>query len=179
MSCSTVTVVRPRVWIGCLACYNEGRLVGEWVDAADAGDLTPDDLHGVPTTHEELWVFDLEGFPRGTGEMSPTASVPWGELFEEVGEAQWPALLAWVESGCYMADADGLPCVSDFEDAYQGEWDSFDDYAVQLAEDIGLTDGWPEDTQRYFNWDSWTRDLAFDYAVADASDGGVFVFRSC
>lgn len=105
MSCSTVSATRPRVWIGCLSCYNEGRLVGEWVDATNAGDLTPNDLHGIPTTHEELWVFDLEGFPSGTGEMSPTAAAPWGELYEEVGETQWPALLAWVDSGCYVADS--------------------------------------------------------------------------
>lgn len=50
-------------------------------------------------------MFDLEGFPRGTGEMSPTTAVPWGEMFEEVGETEWSALLAWVETGCYVADA--------------------------------------------------------------------------
>jgi antirestriction protein len=26
----------PQVWIACLACYNEGRLHGEWIDATDA-----------------------------------------------------------------------------------------------------------------------------------------------
>ena len=31
--------------------------------------------------------------------MSPTTAVQWGELFDEVGEVQWPALLAWVETG--------------------------------------------------------------------------------
>ena len=175
----TQTTVRPSVWIGCRACYNTGVLNGRWFPAEDADEVTPDDLHQNPTDHEELWVFDLEGFPRGTGEMSPTASVPWGELFEQLGEHQWDALLSWVETGCYVADSNDLPCASDFEDAYQGEWNSFDDYAAQLAEDIGLTDGWPEEAQRYFNWDSWTRDLAFDYTVADAPDGGVFVFRSC
>lgn len=179
MSCSTVTVVRPRAWIGCLPCYNEGRLVGEWVDAAEAGDLTPADLHGTPTTHEELWVFDLEGFPQGIGEMSPSAAVPWGELFDEVGEVQWPGLLAWVESGCYVAEGTGdRPSLPDFEEAYQGEGDSFADYAAQLAEDIGLTDGWPEEAQRYFDWEAWTRDLKFDYTIAAAPDGGVFIFRS-
>lgn len=177
MTLSTCSTVRPSVWIGCLACYNEGRLVGEWVDAEDAGGITPADLHGTSTAHEEMRVFDLEGFPRGTGEMLPAAAVPWGELFDEVGETRWPALLAWVETGCYVADSDDLPCASDFEDAYQGEWDSFADYAAQLAEDIGLTDGWPEEAQRYFDWEAWTRDLKFDYTIAAAPDGGVFIFR--
>ena len=30
--------VMPRVWIGCLACYNEGNLVGDWFDADVADD---------------------------------------------------------------------------------------------------------------------------------------------
>lgn len=90
--------------------------------------------------------------------MSPSAASAWGELCEELGETLWPVLRAW-ETGCYVEDSDDLPCISDFEDAYQGEWDSFTDYAAQLAEDIGLTDGWPEEAQRYFDREAWTRDL--------------------
>ncbi|WP_321779722.1 antirestriction protein ArdA [Schaalia cardiffensis] len=178
MSCSTVTIASPRVWVGCLSCYNEGRLVGEWVDAEGAGDLTSDDLHGTPTTHEELWVFDLEGFPRGIGEMSPSAAVPWGDLFEEVGEAQWPALLAWVETGCYVADSDDLPCASDFEDRFCGCWDSESDYASHLAEELGIWDEVPAHLHSYFNLDAWWGDERHDYTIADAPDGGIYVFRS-
>ena len=175
---TTQTTVRPSVWIGCLACYNEGILNGSWFPAEEAGEVTPEDLHLGPTAHDELWIFDHEGFPTGTSEMSPTAAVQWGELFDEVGEVQWPALLAWVETGCYIAGGDNLPSASDFEERYCGCWDSFEDYATQLAEDIGLIDGWPEEAQRYFNWEAWTRDLKFDYTVADAPDGGVFIYRS-
>lgn len=39
-------------------------------------------------------------------------------------------------------------------------------------------DGWPEEAQRYFNWEAWTRDLKFEYTVADAPDGGFFIYRS-
>ena len=175
---TTLTTVRPSVWIGCLACYNEGILNGRWFPAEDADEATPDDLHQNPTHHDELWVFDHEGFPVGTGEMSPTTAVQWGELFDEVGEVQWSALLAWVETGYYIAAGDNLPSASDFEERYCGCWESFADYATQLAEDIGLIDGWPEEAQRYFNWAAWIHDLKFDYTVADAVDSGVFVFRT-
>ena len=174
----TQTTVRPSVWIGCLSCYSEGILNGRWILAEDACEVTPEDLHLGPTDHEELWIFDHEGFPCGTGEMSPDTAQLWGEVFDEVGEEQWPALLAWVETGCYIACGDTLPSSSDFEERYCGCWDSFEDYATQLAEDIGLIDGWPEEAQRYFNWEAWTRDLKFDYTVADAPDGGVFIYRS-
>ena len=82
---TTQTTVRPSVWIGCLACYNTGVLNGRWYPAEDADEVTPEDLHLGLTAHDELWIFDHEGFPTGTSEMSPTAAVQWGELFDEVG----------------------------------------------------------------------------------------------
>ncbi|MGV9189039.1 antirestriction protein ArdA [Arcanobacterium canis] len=179
----TAPKVQPAVWLGCLSCYNSGRLIGRWFPCDGIEDVTLADVHGgaehVFSGCEEVWCMDSELLPAGTGEMCQARAAQWGEVYAQVGKARWSALLAWVETGCYVADADRLPCVSDFEDAYQGEWDTFDDYATQLAEDIGLTDGWPEEAERYFNWEAWTRDLRFDYTVADAPDGGVFVFRSC
>ena len=73
----TQTTVRPSVWIGCLPCYNQGLLNGKWFPAEEAGEVTPDDLHQGPTYHDELWCFDHEGFPRGTGEMSPDTAQLW------------------------------------------------------------------------------------------------------
>lgn len=178
MTCSPVVVVRPRVWIGCLACYNAGRLVGEWFDAEAADEVTPEGLHDHPTSHEELWVFDLEGFPRGAGEMSPSAAALWGELCEEVGEMQWDALLAWVETGCYVTDSDDLPCASDFEERFCGCWNSERDYSAHLADEMGLWDEVPEHLHSYFDLDAWRRDERLDYAVADAPGGGVFIFHS-
>ena len=55
MSCSTVTVARPRVWVGCLACYNEGRLVGEWVDIA-ASNLDIADFRARWLVMEDIWI---------------------------------------------------------------------------------------------------------------------------
>ena len=38
------TTTEPAVWIGCLACYNAGRLTGDWYQAteADQGDCRTD-----------------------------------------------------------------------------------------------------------------------------------------
>lgn len=75
MFTSTITVTAPRVWPACLNCYNNGRLVGQWL-----------------------------------------------------------VVCVWVSTGCYTAEGAGdIPSLSDFEDAYQGQWDSFRDYAEQLA----------------------------------------------
>ena len=179
---SSATDTTPRAWIGCLACYNEGRLVGDWFDAATADEVTLADVHDAHSRadlHGELWVFDHENIPV-RGELDPLAAAEWGRVYTEVGPEHWPALCAWVESGDYVAEGtglDALPSISDFEERYQGHWDDFREYAEQLADDIGLLADVPEEIARYFDWQAWTRDLAFDYSVHDDSEGGVFVFR--
>lgn len=179
---------RPRAWIGSLAAYNGAhdgvaRLIGDWYDATDAVDVTVADLHagtGVPfTDDDELYVLDLDGEWPVHREMDPAEAARWGEIYEEVIATMWPALCAWVRSGSYVAEGDtDYPVLSDFEEAYCGEWDSFDEYARDLAESTDMLKGVPEEVERYFDWEAWTRDLAYDYSVEDAPDGGgVFIFR--
>ncbi|WP_404465275.1 antirestriction protein ArdA [Micrococcus antarcticus] len=171
----------PRVWIGCLACYNAGRLVGHWCDAAGADAVTLADVHrsagGARRDCEELWVMDHERLPVRE-EMDPTTAARWGALHEEVGEDRWDGFCAWVRSGAYEEDGDGLPAAGAFEDAYEGCWPSFEDYAYRLADDVGLQHGWSEEARTYFSWERWVRDLAFDYVVEDAAGGDVHVFRN-
>lgn len=178
---SSSTDTTPRVWIGCLACYNEGRLVGDWFDAVTADEVTTYDVHGAHSradSHDELWCFDHENIPV-RGELDTLTAAAWGRCLAEVDEHQRPALIAWVESGDYVAEGNtDLPSISDFEERYQGEWESFDDYAQQFADDIGLLADVPEEIARYFDWQAWTRDLAMDYSTYDNPEGGVFVFRS-
>lgn len=176
----------PSIWLGCLHCYNSGRLVGHWFSAVGADEVTLADVHQgsrVDYTREgceEIWGLDTDNIPVDR-EMGAREAAQWGEIHEEVGETQWPAICAWVRGGSYIAQGDSdLPVVSDFEEAFAGEWDSFRDYAFELAEDLAMFDGLDEDhvAVRYFGWDSWIRDLAMDYTVAPTGHGGVYVFRS-
>ena len=169
------TDTTPRAWIGCLACYNDGRLVGDWFDAESADEVTADDIHGAHSradSHDELWCFDHENIPV-QGELDPSEAAEWGRVYTEVGPEHWPALCAWVES----EGTGDLPSISDFDERYQGHWESFEDYAVELADNIGLLADVPEEIARYFDWSAWTRDLAFDYSTHDNPEGGVFVFQ--
>jgi antirestriction protein len=173
--------ITPRVWIGSLRKYNEGYLVGHWFDALGADEVTPSDVFRgsgfTPTNDEELWVFDHENIPV-PGEMSPHDAAQWGRVFDECEEHLRDALHAWVASGDYIAEGTSdLPVLSDFQDRYCGCWESFDDYARELADDTGMFSGIPEEIARHFDWASWTRELAWDYTTCEA-DGGVHIFRS-
>ena len=177
------TDMTPRAWIGCLHHHSSGYLVGDWFDAATADEVTLADVHegsGLGYAEcEELWCFDYENIPV-RGELDPLAAAEWGRVYTEVGPEYWPALCAWVESGDYVAEGtglDALPSISDFEERYCGKWESFDDYARQVADYIGLLAGEPEEITRYFDWSAWTRDLEHDYTVVRADAIGVFVFR--
>ena len=148
------------------------------MSAVDAAAISPEDIHGRPTAHEELWCLDTDGLPISR-EMSPHEATEWGELLSDVDDWQREALAAWVASGDYVAQGHGdLPSLPDFEEHYAGEWPSFRDYAENFADEIGLLNGVPNALSTYFDWPAWTRDLAYDFVMVPSGTGGVYVFRS-
>lgn len=177
------TDIEPRAWIGCLACYNAGDLIGDWYAAAEAADVTVAGLHagsGIDTIArgcEELWVFDHENIPE-RGEMDPARAAAWGARIDAVDTWRRGAFLAWVRTGMHVVDADGLPVISDFEERYCGEWTSFREYADNLVDELGILDGASEGARMYFDYDAYADDLIHDYTTATCEDGGIFVFRN-
>jgi antirestriction protein len=170
---TTTTTDAMRVWVGCLACYNDGRLVGEWVDAVDADTFTPCER----PDHEEWWCLDHEGLPID-GECSPMYAAALADLLSATGEPTRSALMAWIREGNYSTDVEGLPVLSDFDDAYCGEYDSPRDYAQTYAEECGLVPEeyvWPTSC---IDWEQATRELMMDHYTAPAPGSGVYVFRT-
>lgn len=168
----------PAVWIGCLECYNSGRLVGDWYRAADAAGVTTRALHGrpiAPETHEELWVMDTEGIPV-RGEMSPAAATEWAEVLAEVPEWQRQAFDSWILDRDWITDPE-TSLVKEFEEAYAGEWNSFREYADEYVSSTGLLDHVPDEFKAYFDLDAYARDLEQSYNVIDGPEFTVFVFH--
>jgi antirestriction protein len=160
-----MTRTEPQAWVGCLACYNEGRLTGEWVDGVDAADYVPCERPG----HEEWWVMDHEGY--GTlidGECSPQEATDKAEMLAEIDEGNASAFLAYVDVvGEHYATVEG------FKDAYAGEYDSPGDCAFQYAEDLGKDfHAWP---QSCIDWERAAEELGMSFARS--GEGTVFAFR--
>lgn len=170
---------QPRAWVGCLACYNAGRLVGSWYDADEAEEdiaqIHQDGGYLGFCDGEEPWCFDTENLPGG--EMDPLTAQRWGELYNDLDDGSaWPALLAYLDNN--HADINNLPDLEEFTDAYQGVWPEFSDYAHEHLTDIGFHDNWPEEAITYFDWDSYAKDLEQDYCVIDAPGGNIFIFNA-
>lgn len=191
-----------RVWIGCLACYNEGRLIGHWFDADEASEVTVGQVHkaggyrpfdtGLRTpdaarwspegvepddlsNHEELWCFDHDEFGGLLdGECSPSEATRIAELVSDLDDIEREALAAYRQHEGDSLDSDAI---ERFRDAFAGGHDSERDFAEELADDLGALNpdaGWPA---RYIDWDAAARDLFIDsFWSADRSGGGVFVF---
>lgn len=163
-----------RVWVGCLACYNDGGLVGQWYDAADAAEVTPQQLHmaqGIGMTdnsyvigqelygpHEELWCFDIEAPHESLArEMSPMEAT---RLFEQIEAAKdalyncpWQAFVAFAANVGEELTED---TASDAEDRYRGEFDTFRDYADEWADEMLGVPSTPCDGRV---WDDAMREL--------------------
>lgn len=181
----------PRAWIACLACYNAGRLVGDWFEGTDlptevggddgfdarmGADLPADHSAGVlDGMHEELWVLDHEGYgPLLRGECSPTEAQRLAELLEGVDDPD--ALGAFVDHYGKVPDTEAL--LEAFEEAYAGEWDSERAYAEELVDDLGMLRDVSEDLARYFDYEAYARDLFMgDVYSSPAPGGGIYVFR--
>jgi antirestriction protein len=181
MTAPTDTTETPRVWVGCLACYNDGTLRGEWVDATEAGDFVP--CHG--RDHEEWWCFDHEGFGGLlAGECSPMEAQRVAELIERL-DAWQPvaALAAWCDH--VGLSGSGWPDLEQFSDEFAGEWNTLADYAEELFEDTApsrevadMLGSWPFNC---IDWERAARELDFggDVWTAEAPGGALYVFRAC
>jgi antirestriction protein len=176
----------PRVWIGSLADYNDGRLCGEWMDAT----LEPDELHAAvrfmlrnsETPGAEEWsIFDHDGF--GEYEVSEWSSFMTVSLVAQGIAEHGPVYAAWVN---YVGDTSGdLLEPERFRDHYLGEWDSLTDYVEDVLAETEVNDALDnalqmlsEDVRRYVKLDveglaeEWEQGLY----VVERGDGGVWVF---
>lgn len=171
----TTTEVTPKVWIGCLAAYNEGHLHGEWVDADDGAEALWEAkdriIESSPALLPEEWfIADYEGFPRGSvGEYTSLDTV--AELAEKLAEVSFvpaEAVTVWIEHD----PSDALERLEYVEEAYCGEWDSGGAYAEDFYESTGqITDDTP--LRYYIDWDAVWRD---EFAMAGyfIEDGYIF-----
>lgn len=189
MTTETTTIrvlTTPEVYVGCTRCEEQGHRYGTWVPLDEVEDVCTDAVHrgrvvrlepGVDLhTDAPMAVLETRNIPV-PGPLTTDQVEAWQGLYEAVGEQRWPALLAWVDSGAWVEDGDGLPSAGDFEERYCGQWEDFETYTEALAEEADLQAGWSETARTYFDWSRWVRDVRYGYTVVDGPRGGVHVFR--
>lgn len=148
----------PRVWVACLAAYNNGFLHGAWIDADQEPDTLQTEIDRIlktsPIPDAEEWaIHDYDEFYEA-------ASI--------LGEH--PSLATLHEAACLIAEHGELAAkliarygkvaeaVRAMDERYQGIHRSVADYAETYIEDTGQLDCVPEPLRWYFDYERLARD---------------------
>jgi antirestriction protein len=189
-----------RVWIGCLASYNNGRLIGEWFDVSTDADensaniakilrsspypnvtRTDEETGESYATAEEYFCADYDETPRALTDA--LGEYPSAELLATAAE-----LLATVESR--FDDEDEASAVigemldgrrlSEVDDAdewisehYAGSGDTLAAWCEAFLEGTGGLEGMPENLRPYFDFESYARDMRLGGEISEVRVGGV------
>lgn len=165
-----------KIYVACLAAYNNGILHGEWIEAnSDVDELqkgVDKVLQSSPAPDaEEYAIHDYDDFPN-LGEY------PGLERIAEVTEL--------IESSDF--DVDTVKAVIDYADDIEGAQkmlddnhgvhDSFQEYADELADEMIAAQTDCKHTRQffynYFDYEKYARDIEQNYTVIDVPSG-VFV----
>lgn len=139
--------------------YNEGALVGEWVDLPCEG--LEEVLDKISNNgNDELFISDYETDINGLKVAEYEDSLQLNEIAEEIdnlSDDEVIALQAYLEQYNDIEQA--------LEEVRQGNYriyydcDNMEDVAYQVVNDCGLLDGVPEEVKIYFDYEAYGRDL--------------------
>ncbi|QDK03161.1 ArdA-like antirestriction protein [Mycobacterium phage SydNat] len=168
-----------RIYIADLAAYNNGDLVGKWIDLDQFSDVEELEweikTHVLLDGHKEWAIHDHEGF--GGLRISEHEDLDVMLELSEAVEKHGDPFVAWI--GDIVGDISYFGSVSEavdqFEDVYIGQM-TIEDYAYEYAEEVlGLTGTALE----YFDTEKFARDLEASGDVSEAwYDGEYYVFRA-
>lgn len=151
-----------RIYLTNLGKYNEGELVGEWVELP----VSQEELEkvferiGINEEYEEFFITDYEtdinavtvGEYDNLDELNELA-----EELEEVGEAEKKAIQAMLLDGYEFKEALEKANNGDFTIYY--DCDNMTDVAYEVVEQCGYLQNVPEQVSRYFDYEAFGRDL--------------------
>jgi len=162
----TTLTDQPAIYVGTYAKYNDGNLNGAWVDMtkiADREDFN-DLIKAIHADEEdpEYMFQDWQSIPdKFIGES--WLSDEWFEYCEATDDMDDNEREAYAAYCKAASDTD----VERFREAYAGQFDSDEDFAENMADQLGLIDesaAWPNNC---IDWERAARELMYDYFEQD------------
>lgn len=162
-----------RIYVACLASYNNGKLYGAWLDVEDVDDIKAG-IHAMlmssPDPDAEEWaIHDSEGLGAVSEHEDLAELVERAEFLREHDDVGMAALK-------YLGSLDQA---REAMDRYYGEFRDTAEWAESWADETGMLDEVPENLRQYFDFEAWANDAESggDIYTIDAA-GGVYVFGS-
>jgi antirestriction protein len=168
------TLGEIRIYMACLAAYNNGYLHGRWIDATIGEDAIWTEIKEMLAASpiedaEEHALHDYEGFEglRLSEYEGVSEIVEKAEFIEEHGKLG--ALVAEHFGGSVEEAKDAL------DDAYAGPYNSLADFAEEMTEQSGAEI--PESLRHYIDYEAMGRDMGVnDVFTIEAAFDEVHIF---
>ena len=151
---------------------------GDWVDLDEV--TTWEDVAHILSAKfpssgfefEEILCADVEGLPRHfySSNCDGFSMTEWADFKEQLSGTHLEAKVI----DAYLDHQGGIDDISDIEEAYAGEYDSWEDFAYELLESTGDLEQIPESLRSYFDYEKFGRDLSYDYFESNG-----YYFRNC
>ena len=161
--------MNTQIYVGTYAKYSKGSLNGKWLDIADyssAEEITQTmiEIH-EDEEDPELMIQDMEEHTKDLGVCESMSLEDWEEVFEALEAVKDSHLdIEIVAAYCEnMGEAINADAISKAEEAYQGQYESDEEFAQELAEELGCMDKnayWP---YTCIDWEWAARELMYDY----------------
>lgn len=176
--------MKPKIYVACLAAYNNGVLHGRWIDADQDADAINEEIQAILASSpisgaEEFAIHDFEDF--GSYRVDEYDSVELVSAIARALSEHGDAMSAWLSNDMPQTVEQAEERIERFNEAYLGEWDSLEHYADDYLEEIGAHKA----LQMFgpsvrIDVAGFARDLELggDVFTADAAGGSVYVFNS-
>lgn len=154
-----------RIYLTNLGKYNEGELVGEWVElpcTSEELDAVKERI-GINAQYEEWFITDYETDIEGieVGEYSNIDELnELAEQLEGFDEYGMKAIQAMLLDGYTFNEA--IEKVDNGEYYYYPNCDNMTDVAYYIVEEDCLLSDVPENIARYFDYEAYGRDLGIE-----------------
>jgi antirestriction protein len=164
-----------RIYVGTYAKHNQGSIKGAWLDLGDYADLE-DFLAACRELHHdeadaEFMYQDWGGIPAGMITECHINETVWEWLELEQDDLD---MVAAYRNEIDQSEDD----IGRIRDAFQGVYDSQLDYVYEWVESTGMLDGLPEQVSRYFDFESFARDVFMGDVIGANHGGKLYVFSN-
>lgn len=163
-----------KIFLTNLGKYNEGELVGEWVELpVSQGELQEVFDHiGINEEYEEYFITDYECDFYEVGEYENLDTLnEIAERIEELGEKESKVVKALMSELGYTLD-EAIDKVNSGDYRIYSDCDNMTDIAYQVVEECEYLNNVPDNVARYFDYESFGRDLGIErtYIFLDGSE---------
>lgn len=191
----------PRIYVACLASYNNGVLHGAWIDADQDADTIQAEIAAMLRQSRFPNVLvdcpDCEGEGGECETCKGKGKVPSAEEYAihdyddfgkvKIGEYESIETVAAIaealsEHGEVFAVAydyhnDIGAALEDVDDYYHGHYSNAEAWAEEYWNESGMMERVPEELRGYIDLERWASDMLIDtFRSEEASDGGVYIF---